>query len=880
MALVVSVLESQFTGDPKNFDQAADHVETRSKQLENAKPKVEVDGDVQDVLAKMGEVDAEGNKLATRDYDPKIDADIAKATGKVGDITRELEVLRRLETSPEVDADIAKAEAKLGTAENRLRALEGLRAEMTVDADAGPAEAALDGVADKAAKAGTEGGGQSGKNLVTGIVAALATIPIAGAIVGIAKAAGDAVVQGFQEGLQVEVRADRLAATTGLDEATVARLGAAAGEAYANNFGVSIEENMETARTAVQSGLLDPEATQRDAQSMIQSLSGVADILGEDIPNVARAAATVLRTGLAKDAQGAFDLIVKGQQAGLNVSEDWLDTLNEYGTQFRKIGLDGPEALGLMSQAVKAGARDTDIAADAIKEFSIRAVDGSTLSAEGFEAVGLNAAKMTAQIAEGGPKAAEGLDAVLDGLRKIEDPAKRDAAAVALFGTQAEDLGKALFAMDLDTAARGFQDLGGAAERALTTLGGNTAGVIASAQRNIEVAGEGIKGALAEAFAPQIEGFATFVSENREAVVTFLFEAANGAIDFGRALAEGAAAGTEGFGDFVGSTGPAVMDLIGAIIEGLDSIPFVDLGDASAEFEKIREDAEKSFAEFDKGSEVAADGIRRNLIENGLDPAQDKLNHLGDGLIENAALSDATNRLAGEIAGVGYAADGSQLQVRLLNGQFDTTTKTGKRLDGQVRAVRDSLYEQVSAAAAAGEGQKSLRGRVESARSAFIDQMEAMGLTSSEAERLADRYGLIPEKVLTKATLDDQASAKAHRIKGEIDAIPSQKTVTITSILQVIGKGPSQYVTQRASGGAVGPEYGDVLVGEEGPELVRFAQAGTVIPAARTASLMSSSDNRAPTAGPTYQNTFNNYGDQVTPHTVFIAQRRAELNRL
>src|SRR5690606_15074743 len=259
-----------------------------------------------------------------------------------------------------------------------------------------------------------------------------------------------AVVQGFQDGLAVEVRADRLAAATGLDDATVARLGAAAGEAYAQNFGESIEANMETARIAVQSGLLDPEATQRDAQQIIQSLSGVADILGEEIPAVTRAAQQLLRTGLAKDASAAFDIIVKGQQAGLNVSEDWLDTINEYGTQFRKLGLEGPEALGLLSQAVQAGARDTDVAADALKEFSIRAIDDSELTASGFEAIGLSAEEMSDKIAEGGPEATEALNETLDALREIEDPVKRNAAAVALFGTQAEDLGEALFAMDLD----------------------------------------------------------------------------------------------------------------------------------------------------------------------------------------------------------------------------------------------------------------------------------------------------------------------------------------------------------------------------------------------------------------------------------------------
>jgi len=842
--MLVAELESRFTGDAKNFDQMADRVETRQRQIDGTITTVEVDANVAQALSKQDQVADEATRL------------------------------------------------------------EGLDPEVKVGADTTGAEEAFEDLGEKAEEAGDDGGKRSGKSMVAGIVGALATIPIAGALVGIAKAAGEAVVQGFQDGLAVEVRADRLAAATGLDDATVARLGAAAGEAYAQNFGESIEANMETARIAVQSGLLDPEATQRDAQQIIQSLSGVADILGEEIPAVTRAAQQLLRTGLAKDASAAFDIIVKGQQAGLNVSEDWLDTINEYGTQFRKLGLEGPEALGLLSQAVQAGARDTDVAADALKEFSIRAIDDSELTASGFEAIGLSAEEMSDKIAEGGPEATEALNETLDALREIEDPVKRNAAAVALFGTQAEDLGEALFAMDLDTAARKFNDLDGAAERALTTLGDNTAGKIASAQRNIEVAADGIKGALAEAFAPQIEGFAEFVSQNREAVVQFLFDAANGAIDLGRTLVEAAAAGTEGFGDFVGTTGPAVVEAINAIVQGLGRIGLVSDEEAQA-FADFTEDAVKGMEDFDASTEVTADAIRRNLIENGLDPAQEKLNGLGEGLINNAALSDATNRLAEEIANVGYAADGSQVQIRLLDGQFDTSTKSGRLLDEQVRAVRDSLYDQARAAVANGESQKEVRQRVAQARDAFIDQMRAMGLTKAQAEALAREYGLIPKKVETEIRGDaSQARQEGREAREFLNALQAKiKVAADTGSAYEQARAVQQYINglnatitvrdrhvssglpgsrqggnTRATGGPVWADQ-TYLVGEDGPELVRFAQAGTVIPAGQTAQILARPDNPAP-ASTTYAPVIHNHGDKVTEQTVVTALRRAELLKL
>src|SRR6185503_16643103 len=128
---------------------------------------------------------------------------------------------------------------------------------------------------------------------------------------------------------------------------------------------------------------------------------------------------------------------------------------------FRKLGLDGPHAMGLLSQAIKAGARDSDTAADAIKEFSIRAVDGSKTTAAGFKALGLPVKQTTEAFAKGGDIAAESFNSVLERLRAIPDPVKQSQIAVQLFGTKAEDLGQSLFAMNLDTAKQQMTGLKG-----------------------------------------------------------------------------------------------------------------------------------------------------------------------------------------------------------------------------------------------------------------------------------------------------------------------------------------------------------------------------------------------------------------------------------
>ena len=79
---------------------------------------------------------------------------------------------------------------------------------------------------------------------------------------------------------------------------------------------------------------------------------------------------------------------------------------------------------------------------DAIKEFSIRAIDGSKTTEAGFSAIGKNADEMAERFAAGGERAREAFFETIQALGEMEDAVAQDAAGVALFGTMWEDLGK------------------------------------------------------------------------------------------------------------------------------------------------------------------------------------------------------------------------------------------------------------------------------------------------------------------------------------------------------------------------------------------------------------------------------------------------------
>lgn len=315
------------------------------------------------------------------------------------------------------------------------------------------------------ADAGQAAGRQSGSGFLSGMGGALKT-----GVVGVAAAAGALFAVGFTEAAAQDKSNARLGAQLGITEKESARLGKVAGKVFGKGYGESIDQVNESLRGLAQNGVAAVNAPKKDLAELSKSALNLAETFDADVGASAAAAGQMIKTGLAKDGKEAFDLITAGFQSGADKSGDFLDVLGEYGTQFRKAGLDGATSIGLISQALEAGARDGDVAADAIKEFSIRAVDGSKTTADGYKLLGLSSDTMAKKFAAGGASATGALDLTLDKLRAMPDPVKQAAAATALFGTQSEDLGAALFAMDPSSAAAKLGQVGGAADKMGKTL--------------------------------------------------------------------------------------------------------------------------------------------------------------------------------------------------------------------------------------------------------------------------------------------------------------------------------------------------------------------------------------------------------------------------
>jgi phage-related minor tail protein len=302
----------------------------------------------------------------------------------------------------------------------------------------------------------------------------------------------------FNEALDLEAANDKMAAQLGLTANTAADFGKLAGEVYSGNFGDSMEQVNESF-VAITKNI--GEGNEDWLKGMSEDVLAFSDTFGEDLGPTTQAVGKMIKTGLAANAEEALDILTKGMQTGANASEDLLDTFIEYPSVLKDLGLTGSQAMGLINQGLQAGARSGDLVADAFKEFGIRSKDMSELTGNAFTTLGLDAKKMTDIFAKGGPEAAAGLDTVLDGLRGIKDPALQSGTAVALFGTQAEDLGSALLALDPSEATNAIGEVTGATDKMADTLGDNSKGKIEAFKRNLQTS---VTGFITDSVLPKL----------------------------------------------------------------------------------------------------------------------------------------------------------------------------------------------------------------------------------------------------------------------------------------------------------------------------------------------------------------------------------------
>lgn len=276
------------------------------------------------------------------------------------------------------------------------------------------------------------GAGEIAKGaMVAGLTAAAA------AVAALSAAALEGAKQIVQLGTDYRQAANQLSAQTGATGDELTELGDIAQEVYKNNFGDNIADvNDALATTKVNTGLMGDELKKATENGYL-----LRDTFGMDIAESSRTASALMQK-FGIDAETAYNLIAQGAQRGANQNGDLLDVLSEYAPKYAEMGLSAEDMMTTLISGAENGVFQIDKVGDAVKEFSIRAIDGSDTTKEAFEELGLKASYVSAEISEGGPQARAAFLQVVQALQKVEDPLKRNQLAVSLFGTQFEDLGE------------------------------------------------------------------------------------------------------------------------------------------------------------------------------------------------------------------------------------------------------------------------------------------------------------------------------------------------------------------------------------------------------------------------------------------------------
>lgn len=249
---------------------------------------------------------------------------------------------------------------------------------------------------------------------------------------GIGMAAGGAMLKA---GADFQASMAQIQASTGATAEQMAQMEKSARAIYTSGMGESYDEVARAMATMRQTGGFNG----KELEDVTKSAMLLGKTFDMDVAETARASSALVKN-FGIDGEKAFDLIAFAAQNGANKNGDLLDTFNEYAVQYKALGFTAEQFAAHLVKGAEDGAFSIDKVGDAIKEFNIRAKDGSKSSMEAFAELGLSGETATQMFAAGGERAQAAFVEVVKRLKEIDDPVKRNAAGVALFGTQFEDL--------------------------------------------------------------------------------------------------------------------------------------------------------------------------------------------------------------------------------------------------------------------------------------------------------------------------------------------------------------------------------------------------------------------------------------------------------
>ncbi len=427
-----------------DLNQANKKVEKAAKKSADESVKIEEQ--------KTNDIKKESDNVVKNSEEAAEDvADAWREAGEDAEKAMDIEVEEKT-VDIDVDADTGKAETKIKTVSKDKNT------DIDVNADVSDAEDAIKDLEDVGDDVGEQIGASLSGNIGTALKSALSgaagsAIPLVGNIGELTSGLSGAQVAAIGAGAaiagvgvlavgtanDIDSAMNQFIASTGKGREETERYQSVLENIYANNYGDDFQDVADAMGNVTRTlGDMDDISLQNITESAfaLQDVSeGALSIEGST------RAAKAMMDNFGLSGEEAMNLIAVGYQNGLDYSGEFLDSISEYSVQFEKMGLDADDMFNIFEKGAESGAFNLDKVGDAVKEMSIRVIDGSDTTAEGFALLGLNADEMAAKFSAGGDSAKEAFNQTLDALAAMEDPIAQNTAGVDLMGTMWEDLG-------------------------------------------------------------------------------------------------------------------------------------------------------------------------------------------------------------------------------------------------------------------------------------------------------------------------------------------------------------------------------------------------------------------------------------------------------
>lgn len=324
---------------------------------------------------------------------------------------------------------------------------------------------------------------------------------IGGAVIG--AGAFNALEQGT-------LSAGKLQAQLGLTDEQAREFDKVSKEVYRDNFGDSMGEAAQVTGLVHQAlGLTGDEL--KGTTEDIFMISDAFSHLGAEPAIVADNVRTMKAAFPDMTEAEILDRITLGYQQGGQAAADQADTLQEYPRFFSEIGLSGSDMMNFINEGMEAGARNTDLLGDSVKEMGILVQEEGSNAQERLKGIfgEDQAGELIENFSAGGEAGREAFFTMLEGLNSIEDPMERNQAAIDLFGTKGEDMAGVLDDMlPSFLATKDAQNEVGDATKSLEDQYGGSVATLEGWKRTFETS---VIGALG-GFGPQAQQVGSAVS--------------------------------------------------------------------------------------------------------------------------------------------------------------------------------------------------------------------------------------------------------------------------------------------------------------------------------------------------------------------------------